>query len=140
LAKPGGAASGKGAGSGWDLGAEVTAVMPFIRAGATVFDVEPIRRMAPGGPRPGGQSPLFLFEPQAMCVSNLQIDGAVLTQAAVARRTARSPAFSGRCGRQCFASRKKRYPFDRQQFKSNEVAVVSIDSFMEAHVSSWLIS
>ena len=30
---------GKGAGSGWDLGAEVTAVMPFIRAGATVFDV-----------------------------------------------------------------------------------------------------
>src|SRR3981081_2396818 len=96
---------GKGAGSGWDLGAEVTAVMPFIRAGATVFDV---------GANKGewsraiqdrvGKVRLFLFEPQAMCVYYRKIDGGGQTQAAVGET-------DGRCGRQCFASRKKRYPF-----------------------------
>src|SRR5688500_20341282 len=30
---------GKGAGSGWDLNAEITAARAFIRDGATVFDV-----------------------------------------------------------------------------------------------------
>ena len=30
---------GKGAGSGWDLNAEVTAALKFIRPGAMVFDV-----------------------------------------------------------------------------------------------------
>lgn len=126
---------GKGAGSGWDLGAEVTAVMPFIRAGATVFDV---------GANKGewsraiqdrvGKVRLFLFEPQAMCVSYLQIDGAVLTQAAVGETDGRAVLHSpGDAAGNASLHERKDTHFDRQQFKSNEVAVVSIDSFMEAH-------
>ena len=126
---------GKGAGSGWDLNAEVTAALKYIRPGATVFDVgankgewsRAVRERA-------ADVRLFLFEPQAACAPYLGIDCAILTQAAVGEADGRAVLHSpgDAAGNASLHIRGDTY-FAGQTFASNEVAVVSINSFMEAH-------
>jgi FkbM family methyltransferase len=126
---------GKGAGSGWDLNAEITAARAFIRDGATVFDV---------GANKGEWSRaiqervanlrLYLFEPQKACAPFLEIDGAVLTQAAVGEKNGRAVLHSpgDAAGNASLHERKDTY-FQQQSFTSSEVELVSIDSFMASH-------
>ncbi len=123
---------GKGAGSGWDLNAEVTAAMNFIGAGATVFDVGANRGEWSRAVRERRSDVrLFLFEPQAACAPYLEIDGAVLTQAAVGEADGRAELHSsGDAEANASLHERKDTYFDRQTFTSHEVAVVSIDSFM----------
>jgi FkbM family methyltransferase len=126
---------GKGAGSGWDLNAEVTAALKFIRPGATVFDVgankgewsRAVRKQV-------GDVRLFLFEPQAACVPYLEIDGAILTQAAVGEMDGRATLYcpGDAAGHASLHIRGDTY-FAGQIFAPNEVTVVSIDSFIEAN-------
>jgi FkbM family methyltransferase len=126
---------GKGAGSGWDLNAEITAATAFIRDGATVFDV---------GANKGEWSRairervanlrLYLFEPQKACAPFLEIDGAILTQAAVGETDGRAVLHSpgDTAGNASLHARKDTY-FQHQSFTSSEVELVSIDSFMASH-------
>jgi FkbM family methyltransferase len=126
---------GKGAGSGWDLDAEVTAAVKFIRPGAMVFDVgankgewsRAIRKRV-------SDVRLFLFEPQAACAPYLGIDGVVLTQAAIGETDGRAVLHSpgDAAGNASMHARGDTY-FAGQTFVSTEVAVLSIDSFVEAH-------
>lgn len=82
---------GKGAGSGWDLNAEVTAALKFIHPGATVFDVGANKGEWSRAVRERmGDVRLFLFEPQAACAPYKEIDGATLTQAAVGEANGRA--------------------------------------------------
>jgi FkbM family methyltransferase len=126
---------GKGAGSGWGLRAEVTAAMPFIRAGATVFDVGANKGEWSRAVREQvGDVRLFLFEPQETCLPYLKIHGAVRTLAAVGEADGRAPLYSpGDAAPNASLHKRKDTYFERQTFTSSEVAVVSIDSFMEAH-------
>lgn len=126
---------GKGAGSGWDIDAEVTAALKFIQPCATVFDVgankgewsRAIQARVPG-------LRLFLFEPQRACAPYLNIEGARLTQAAVGETDGRailhSPADAA--GNASLHRRGDTY-FAEQTFVPTEVPVVSIDAFIEAH-------
>lgn len=126
---------GKGAGSGWDLDAEVVAAVPFIRAGATVFDVganigewsRAVRAHVP-------DVRLYLFEPQEACTHHLRIDGATVVQAAVGESEGcadlHSP--SHMAGNASLHDRKDTY-FHAQTFTSTRVQVISIDSFMAKH-------
>jgi FkbM family methyltransferase len=126
---------GKGAGSGWDLKAEVTAAMQFIRPRATLFDVGAYRgQWSRAILDQVSDARLFLFEPQAACAPFLAIEGAVLTQAAVGEKDGRATLYSAGNGEPSASlhERKDTY-FQRQSFASNEVPVISIDSFMEAH-------
>jgi FkbM family methyltransferase len=126
---------GKGAGSGWDLKAEVTAAMTFIRAGATVFDVGANKgEWSRAVQEQVGDVRLFLFEPQATCAPYLEIDGAVLTQAAVGEKDGRAVLYSpGDAAPNASLHERKDSYFHGQIFTSSEVVVVSIDSFMGAH-------
>lgn len=126
---------GKGAGSGWDLDAEVAAALPFIGAGGTVFDVganigewsRAVRAHVP-------DVRLYLFEPQKACAAHLHIDGATVVQAAVGESEGcadlHSP--SHMAGNASLHDRKDTY-FDNQVFTSTRVQVISIDSFMAAN-------
>jgi FkbM family methyltransferase len=126
---------GKGAGSGWDLDAEVKAAIPYIRAGATVFDVgankgewsrSVLARM------PGLR--LYLFEPQQACATYLKFGSATLVQAAVGEADSSATLFSPghTAGNASLHSRKDTY-FDNQIFSMTRVPVISIDSFMAAN-------
>lgn len=126
---------GKGAGSGWDIDAEVTAAMKFIRPGATVFDVGANRgEWARALRKRVGDTRLFLFEPQEACAPCLDIEGAVLTQAAVGETEGRAVLHTpgGTAGNASLHARRDTY-FAGHPFASMEVAVVSIDRFVEAH-------
>ncbi len=126
---------GKGAGSGWDLNAEVTAALKFIRPGAMVFDVGANKGEWSRAVRERvGDIRLFLFEPQTACAPYLGIDGAVLTQAAVGETDGRAVLHSpgDAAGNASLHIRSDTY-FAEETFVSSEVAVVSINSFMEAH-------
>ena len=126
---------GKGAGSGWDLNAEVTAALKFIRPGATVFDVGANKGEWSRAVRERvGDVRLFLFEPQATCAPYLEIDGAVLTQAAVGETDGRAVLHSpgDAAGNASLHIRSDTY-FAEQRFASSEVMVVSLDSFMDTH-------
>jgi FkbM family methyltransferase len=126
---------GKGAGSGWDLDAEVTAAVKFIRPGAMVFDVgankgewsRAVRKRV-------SDVRLFLFEPQAACAPYLGIDGVVLTQAAIGETDGSAVLHSpgDAAGNASMHARGDTY-FAGQTFESTEVVVISIDSFVEAH-------
>jgi FkbM family methyltransferase len=126
---------GKGAGSGWDLNAEITAALEFIHDGATVFDVgankgewsRAIRARVPN-------LRLYLFEPQKACAPFLEIDGAVLTQAAVGGADGHAVLHcpSDAAGNASLHERRDTY-FQQQSFSSSEVELVSIDSFMASH-------
>jgi FkbM family methyltransferase len=125
---------GKGAGSGWDLDAEIAAAIPFIRDGAIVFDVganvgEWSRAVISRKPHVR----LFLFEPQEACAGHLKMDGATLVKAAVGEADGCASLFSssGMAGSASLHARKDTY-FDSQIFTSTEVPVISIDSFMAA--------
>jgi FkbM family methyltransferase len=126
---------GKGAGTGWDLNAEVIVALKFIRPGATVFDVGANKgEWSRAVQERVGDIRLFLFEPQATCAPYLGIDGAVLTQAAVGEADGRAVLHSpgAAAGNASLHIRGDTY-FSRQTFLSSEVAVVSSDSFMETH-------
>jgi len=126
---------GKGAGSGWDIDAEVTAALKFIRPGATVFDIgankgewsRAIRQRV-------GNLRLFLFEPQTACAPYLTIDGAILTQAAVGEKEGRAVLHSpgDAAGNASLHIRGDTF-FSGQSFAPTDVAVVSIDSFIETN-------
>jgi FkbM family methyltransferase len=124
---------GKGAGTGWDINAEVIAALKFIRPGATVFDVGANKgEWSRAVQKRVGDLRLFLFEPQATCAPYLRIDGAVLTQAAVGEADGRAVLHSSgdAAGNASLHIRGETY-FAGQTFSPSEVAVVSIDSFME---------
>jgi len=126
---------GKGAGSGWDLEAEVRAAKPFIRAGATVFDVGANKgEWSRSIQKKVADVRLFLFEPQQTCVPYLNIVGAMLTQAAVGETDGRATLYSpGDAAVNASLHERRDTYFDRECFRSNEVAVVSIDSFIAAN-------
>lgn len=123
---------GKGAGSGWDLDAEVTAAIPYIQAGATVFDVGANKgewSRAVLARRPDLR--LYLFEPQQACALHLKFDSATLVQAAVGEADSSANLFSPghAAGNASLHNRKDTY-FDNQIFTPTRVPVISIDSFM----------
>ena len=120
---------GKGAGSGWDLDAEVTAALSLIRPGATVFDVGANKGEWSRAVRERvGDVRLFLFEPQAACAPYLGIEGAILTQAAVGEANGRAVLHSpgDAAGNASLHVRGDTY-FIGQTFASSEVAMVSIE-------------
>jgi FkbM family methyltransferase len=131
---------GKGAGSGWDLAAEVSAAVPFIRAGATVFDVGAnIGQWSRAVQAHVPDVRLYLFEPQEACARHLRndgvkIDGATVVQAAVGEveGSAHLHSPSHMAGNASLHDRKDTY-FGEQIFTSTKVAVISIDSFMAQH-------
>jgi FkbM family methyltransferase len=126
---------GKGAGTGWDINAEVTAAMPFIHEGATVFDIGANKgEWSRAVQKRAGDVRLFLFEPQAACAPYLAIDGAVLTQAAVGEKDGRAVLYSPSDGAGIASLHERKDSlFHQETFASSEVAVVSIDTFMEEH-------
>jgi FkbM family methyltransferase len=69
--------------------------MPFIRAGATVFDVGANKgEWSRAVHEQVGDVRLFLFEPQEACLPYLKIHGAVPTLAAVGEADGRAPLYS----------------------------------------------
>lgn len=130
---------GKGAGSGWDMRAEVRSHRRFLFAGATVFDV---------GANLGewsftvsryldGRAKIFMFEPQPACRLRLEpmIEmGAVLTQAAVGETDGEAILFTpdpnGTGGNASLHRRRDTY-FSQGKFATMKVNVVTIDRFME---------
>jgi FkbM family methyltransferase len=126
---------GKGAGSGWDLDAEVTAAVKFIHPGATVFDVGANKgEWARAVRKRVGDVRLFLFEPQVACAAYLDINGAVLTQAAVGETEGRAVLHTpgGTAENASLHARGDSY-FAKHAFAATEVAIVSIDGFVAAH-------
>jgi FkbM family methyltransferase len=127
---------GKGSGSGWDIAAEITAAMKFIRHGCTVFDIgankgdwsRAIYNKLNGAVR------LVLFEPQEACFGHLETlvsNGAILIKAAVGDRDGNSILYSpgDAAGNASLHKRNDTY-FAEQVFTPYPVEVVSIDSFL----------
>jgi FkbM family methyltransferase len=128
---------GKGAGSGWDIAAEIRAALKFIRRGSTVLDVgankgdwsRAIQQNFDGDVR------LFLFEPQETCYAELAAlvrGGAVLVKAAVGETEGSAVLYSpgDRAGNASLHVRNDTY-FADQVFLPQTVDVVSIDPFLK---------
>lgn len=126
---------GKGAGSGWDLAAEITAYRPFVRRGAILFDVG--ANVGEWSSAVVDYGELYMFEPQLGCKSHLDKiveRGAVLTQAAVGDVEGEAdffaPDHTGTGGNASLHARRDTY-FNGTQFESMKVKVITIDGFMQ---------
>jgi FkbM family methyltransferase len=125
---------GKGAGSGWDLAAEIRAYKPFLHQGAVLFDVG--ANIGEWSATAVDYGNLYMFEPQEGCRAHLErivARGAVLVPAAVgsAEREAEFfvPSGTGTGGNASLHMRRDTY-FDDTTFASTKVKVITIDGFM----------
>lgn len=130
---------GKGSGSGWDIAAELTAALNFIRHGSTVLDVGANRGDWARGihKQLNGDVRLFLFEPQEACFAHLETltgNGTVLIKAAVGETDGQSILYSpgDGWGNASLHVRKDTY-FAGQNFAPQMVDVISIDTFLSTN-------
>jgi FkbM family methyltransferase len=120
---------GKGAGSGWDMRAEVEAALPFVRGGGTVLDVGANKgewSRAILAERPTAR--IVLFEPQESCVPYLESLG-TLVRAAVGDTNGSATLYSpgDGAGNASLYERRDTY-WEEDSFKSISVAQVTIDA------------
>jgi FkbM family methyltransferase len=127
---------GKGAGSGWDLKAEICACLSFIPDNGIVFDVgantgEWSRNVYCAK---GGAVHLFLFEPQASCQTKISRNlpaGARLIRCAIGERIGEATLFSpgDLAGNASLYPRQDSF-FSNQTFKPQTVEIITVDDFI----------
>ncbi len=126
---------GKGAGTGWDAGAETRVAIPFMYPGATVFDVGANKGTWTRDLLAAFDAPLdlYLFEPQSACqedLEDLSRKGCEIVSAAVGdhQGTIKFHFPEEKAGNASIYERHESY-FEHQIFKSIEVPIISIDKF-----------
>jgi len=125
---------GKGAGTGWDAGAETKVALPFLSPGAVVFDVGANMGTWTTEIRHAYKQPLkiYMFEPQPSCqreLAPLAADGCVLVSSAVGNEKGTVTfhfSIEG-AGSASIYQRKESYFAD--QVGSIEVPILKLDDF-----------